>query len=150
MHSTEDILISLKNAREVGFDNISIDLIYGLPNQTLDNFKYSLKESIKLDVEHISLYGLKIEEGTEFYKNKPKNIPDDDMQADMYLLASDVLTKAGYEKYEISNFSKKGKHSKHNLNYWDANTYYGFGCGAHGYQNNIRYENQNDIEKYIS
>ena len=149
LHSVNDIEKAVTGAREVGFNNISLDLIYGLPNQTLDGFKDSLEKTIKLGVEHISLYGLKIEENTVFYHNLPQNLPDDDMQADMYLLAGDVLKSAGYEKYEISNFCRFGKVSKHNLNYWNANTYYGFGCGAHGYEGDTRYENETDLEKYI-
>ena len=76
-------------------------------------------------------------------------MPDDDLQADMYLLANNILQNANFEKYEISNYSKQGYNSRHNLNYWNANTYYGFGCGACGYENNHRYENQSDLEKYI-
>ena len=149
LHSPFDIESAVKNARNVGFDNISLDLIYGLPSQTLQGFKDSLNKVVELDVEHVSLYGLKIEEGTAFEKMQLNDLPDDDMQADMYLLAGDVLRNAGYEKYEISNFAKKGFYSKHNLNYWGANTYYGFGCGAHGYVDDIRYENQVDLESYI-
>lgn len=149
LHSSEDIEIAVKNARKAGFDNISLDLIYGLPNQSLKNFEQSLNSAIKLGVEHISLYGLKIEDGTFFAQNLPQNLPDDDLQADMYLLASEFLRSAGFKKYEISNFCRDGFESRHNLNYWDANTYYGFGCGAHGYENKIRYENENDLENYI-
>lgn len=149
LHSVNDINNTIENSRKAGFENISIDLIYGLPTQTIDDFKESLQKAVKLGVDHISLYGLKIEEGTEFQLNKPPNLPDDDTQADMYLLASDILLSAGYQKYEVSNFALKDKESKHNLNYWNANTYYGFGCAAHGYENDIRYENETDIEKYI-
>jgi len=150
LHSPADIEQAVENARRAGFENISLDLIYGLPNQTIQDFETSLKCAVELGVEHISLYGLKIEEGTFFAQNLPKNLPDDDLQADMYLLAGDVLRPAGYNKYEISNFSKPGFESRHNLNYWNANTYYGFGCGAHGYENGIRYENHTDLEKYIA
>lgn len=149
LHTLDDIKLAVKSARVVGFNNISLDLIYGLPSQSLQNFENSLKQAIALNIEHISLYGLKIEEGTVFAKQIPENLPDDDMQADMYLLATDVLCRAGYEKYEISNFAKRGFYSRHNLNYWNANTYYGFGCGAHGYEDDCRYENQIDLEEYI-
>ena len=149
LHTPNDIECAVKNARLAGFENISLDLIYGLPVQSLQNFENSLKKTIELNVEHISLYGLKIEEGTPFEKMELKDLPDDDMQADMYLMAGNILKKAGYLKYEISNFSKKGFESKHNLNYWSANTYYGFGCAAHGYENDIRYENQQNLENYI-
>lgn len=149
LHTTNDITDAVKNARFAGFENISLDLIYGLPSQTLKSLEDSLNKAIQLNVDHISLYGLKIEEGTPFSIMSFDNLPDDDMQADMYLLASDVLKNAGFEKYEISNFSKNRLYSHHNLNYWDANTYYGFGCGAHGYENDYRYENEIDLEKYI-
>ncbi len=149
LHTPEDITKAVENARLAGFGNISIDLIYGLPTQTLENFEKTLNSAIELGVEHISLYGLKIEENTPFAQKPPLNLPDDDMQADMYLLAGDVLRFAGFNKYEISNFSKIGFESKHNLNYWDANTYYGFGCGAHGYEFDSRYENEIDLDKYI-
>ena len=149
LHTPNDINEAVKNAKIAGFENISLDLIYGLPMQTLDIFESSLNMVVNLDVEHISLYGLKIEDGTVFETMQFDNLPDDDMQADMYLLAGNILNSAGYKKYEISNFSKKGFESKHNLNYWDANTYYGFGCGAHGYVTDFRYENEFDLEKYI-
>lgn len=149
LHTPDDIENAVKNARKAGFTNISLDLIYGLPNQSIENFEESLNLAVKLGVEHISLYGLKIEEGTYFAQNLPPNLPDDDAQADMYLLAGDVLRFNGYDKYEISNFCREGFVSRHNLNYWNANTYYGFGCGAHGYENDIRYENQTSLEKYI-
>lgn len=149
LHSAEEIEIAVKNAKKAGFDNISLDLIYGLPNQSLKNFEQSLNSAIKLGVEHISLYGLKIEAGTFFAQNLPQNLPDDDLQADMYLLASDVLRSAGFKKYEISNFCRDEFESRHNLNYWNANTYYGFGCGAHGYEDKVRYENENNLDNYI-
>lgn len=149
VHTSADIFSTVSNARKAGFENISLDLIYGLPNQSLEKFKYSLEKNLELDVEHVSLYGLKIEEGTAFYTNLPENLPDDDLQADMYLLACDFLRENGFEKYEISNFARDKNYSKHNLNYWNANTYYGFGCGAHGYENGVRYENQSDLSCYI-
>lgn len=149
LHTPEDIINSVKNARIAKFNNISIDLIYGLPSQSISNFENSLKQAIDLNIEHISLYGLKIEENTAFATMDLKDLPDDDTQADMYLLADKILKKSGFIKYEISNYSKKGFASHHNLNYWDANTYYGFGCGAHGYEKDYRYENQINLEKYI-
>lgn len=149
LHTPKDIENAVLNARMAGFDNVSLDLIYGLPNQSIENFKQSLNLAINLGVDHISLYGLKIEDETYFAKNLPQNLPDDDMQADMYLMAGETLRLNKYNKYEISNFSRVGFESRHNLNYWEANTYYGFGCGAHGYENSVRYENQTELEKYI-
>ncbi len=149
LHKADDIAAAVNAAKEAGFKNISIDLIYGLPNQTLEDWQFSLESALKLDVKHISLYGLKIEKGSAFFNNMPENIPDDDLQADMYLLAGDVLRQNGYEKYEISNFAREGYDSRHNLNYWNAASYYGFGCGAHGHETGVRYENETDLEKYI-
>lgn len=147
-HNSEQVKIAVKLAKEVGFNNISLDLIYGLPNQDLSGFEKDLKTAIALDVQHISLYGLKIEEGCYFYRKMPNNLPDLDLQADMYLKAIEVLKNNALEHYEISNFSKLGYNSKHNLNYWN-NTYYGFGCSASGYIEGVRYTNEVDLEKYI-
>ena len=145
-HSAMQTINAIKLAQDVGFNNISLDLIYGLPNA---NINLDLKEIIKLNVQHISTYGLKIEKESYFGKYKPKNLPDDDSQADMYLTINDFLEKNGYKRYEISNFAKEGFESKHNLNYWNNNEYYGFGLSAHGYLNGIRYSNFTDFEKYF-
>lgn len=148
-HSKEDVLRVVKSAKNVGFDNISIDLIYGLPQQSAQNFKNSLEELIELDIQHISLYGLKIEEGCNFYNHKPDFLPENDEQAQMYITAVNFLADKGYEHYEISNFALKGYESKHNLNYWNNEHYYGFGVAASGYEGNIRYTNKKEIDKYI-
>lgn len=148
-HSSPDIEHVVDMAKKALFKNISIDLMYGLPSQTLDDFKFDIKKALELDVNHISLYGLKIEKHCKFHSNKPENLPDDDMQAEMYRYAVEELTKNGFEHYEISNFAKKGFESKHNLNYWNNNEYYGFGAAAHGYTNNVRYANLKEILKYI-
>lgn len=138
------------SGKAVGFNNISLDLIYGLPGQRLSEFENDLKRSIELDVQHISLYGLKIEENCNFYKNPPiAPVPDLDAQADMYLKAVEILKANRFIHYEVSNFTKTGFASIHNLNYWDNNSYYGFGCSASGYVDRIRYTNQIDLEKYI-
>ena len=149
IHSSQTAKNCIHNAINIGFENISCDLIYGLPAQSENNFLESLKILIDFDIQHISLYGLKIEEGCEFFNHKPDFLPDDDMQADMYLDAIKMLNNKGFEHYEISNFAKTGFESKHNLNYWKANTYYGFGLSAHGYENNVRYAHTKDIEQYI-
>lgn len=167
-HSSEQIKTAVNMAKQAGFNNISLDFIYGLPSQDIDGFENDLKMAIDLDIQHISLYGLKIEEGCYFYNNPPNHIPPDlDIQADMYLKAIEVAKKYGFEHYEISNFAKKQNVilnsfqdrivvdacdsfvSKHNLNYWNNNTYYGFGCAASGYWDNIRYINQTGLENYI-
>ena len=144
-HTSEEVENTVKMAQKIGFNNISLDFIYGLPNQTLQAFENDLKKALKLGVQHISLYGLKIDEGCYFYKNMPEKLPDIDSQADMYLKAVEILKNFGH--YEISNF---GKPSQHNLNYWNNNSYYGFGIAAHGYINNIRYSNFETLEEYIN
>lgn len=149
-HSEEIILNSVKIIKEAGFENISIDLIYGLPNQSIENFKLDLEKAMKLDVQHISTYGLKIEENSFFGKNTPENIPNDEQQAQMYLYLCEYLKKNNFEHYEISNFAKQSYFSRHNCAYWRNKEYYGFGLNASGYINNIRYKNNSDFNKYIN
>lgn len=147
-HNAEQVENAVKFAQKAGFTNISLDFIYGLPNQSIEMFENDLKKAISMNIQHISLYGLKIDENCFFYKKPPENLPDDDMQADMYLKAIETLTD--FEHYEISNFSKNGFNSKHNLNYWNNNTYYGFGVAAHGYENGTRYFNTSNLNEYIT
>lgn len=149
IHNSEQIKNTVMLAKMVGFENISLDLIYGLPSQDLCGFKRDLLEVIALDVQHVSLYGLKIEEGCYFYTHAPSLTADHDLQADMYLQAVEILTDDGFEHYEISNFSKKSYNSNHNLNYWNNKTYYGFGCAASGYIDEIRFQNVQDLNEYI-
>lgn len=149
-HSAKEAENAVIQASYSGFENISIDLIYGLPTQTLENYRKTLHKAVGLGVKHISLYGLKIEEGCHFYNNRPQFLPDDDEQADMYVLSREILAANEFEHYEISNFAKKGFESRHNLNYWANGNYYGFGVAACGYQNGVRYENIKNINKYIS
>ena len=149
-HDSGQIMGAICNAKKAGFDNISMDFIYGLPNQTEDMFLDDLKKAVDLGIQHISLYGLSIEKGCFFYDNNPQNIADDDTQADMYLEAVELLPSLGFEHYEISNFCVHGYESKHNLNYWNNEEYYGFGVAAHGYVNGIRYGNKTIIEDYIN
>lgn len=148
-HNSEQVKASVNLAGEAGFENVSIDFIYGLPTQNLRGFENDLETAVSLGVKHISLYGLKIEDGCYFYDNPPEDLPDADMQADMYLKAIEILSTAGFGHYEISNFAKNGFESMHNLNYWDNNTYYGFGIAAHGYTDGIRYSNYEDFETYF-
>jgi len=148
-HDSKQIIQAVENGKNVGFENISLDFIYGLPNQSEEMFYNDLKKAVSLGVSHISLYGLSIEKGCYFDKNRPQNLSDD-IQADMYLGAVELLKNSGFEHYEISNFAKSGFESKHNLNYWNNEEYYGFGCGAHGYINGVRYGNQTKIQDYIA
>ena len=137
-HNSTEIYNAVETIKQAGFSNISLDLIYGLPTQTLEGFRYDLKEIISLGVQHLSLYGLKIEKGCYFYNHQPKELPNDDLQADMYLLAGDITSQNGFNHYEISNYSKIGYSSRHNTNYWKCGEYYGFGLSAHGYLDKIR------------
>lgn len=148
LHSAQCAKDAVIRAKEAGFKNISIDLMYGLPEQSLKDWENTLDEALKLNIEHISLYGLKIEEGCYFYKNPPKHLPDSDTQADMYILALEKLK--GYDHYEISNFAKSKEYrSKHNLGYWSLTPYYGFGVGASGFLAGKRYTNTDYLENYI-
>jgi len=148
-HNSEQVFQAIENAKEAGFEHISVDLIYGLPEQTLESLEKDLKIINNLDIPHVSTYGLKIEKPS-FYYYHPVSVPDSDMQADMYILINEYLNKTVLYRYEISNFSKKGYESKHNLNYWDNNEYYGLGVSAHGYENGIRYSNTENMAEYIS
>ena len=148
-HSSKKVEEAVRIAQNSGFENISLDFIYGLPEQCERAFIEDLTRAVRLGVQHISLYGLKIDKGCFFYKNPPMNLPDDEAQAKMYLDAVKFLTENGFEHYEISNFSRSGFNSRHNTNYWKNNFYYGFGVAAHGYEGGVRYSNETTISKYI-
>ena len=148
-HNSSQIEETVKLAQKSGFKNINVDLIYGLPLQTKELLLFDLEKFLELDIQHISTYGLKIEDGSFFGKNPPKNLPDEDTQADFYELINEKLENQGFYRYEISNFAKKGFESKHNLNYWHNEEYYGFGVSAHGYVDGIRYSNFTEFEKYM-
>lgn len=147
-HNSEQVFQSVDYARNAGFDNISLDFIYGLPKQTQEMFIDDLRRAAELSIPHVSLYGLTLEKGSYFYENGFSD-PDEDEMADMYLAALETLTQLGYEHYEISNFAKPGYYSRHNMNYWNNEEYYGFGVAAHGYKNNVRYGNSTDLKEYI-
>ena len=150
-HNWKQVQMTFENARKAGFDNLSIDLIYGLPSQTKSDWANTLVQALELKPDHISCYGLKLEQGTKMfsdYNNSPM-LPDDDEQADMYLYTTETLAKYGYNQYEISNFALKGKQSKHNLKYWMLRDYMGFGAGAHSCVNSVRYSFISDIHGYI-
>lgn len=149
-HTPQQVRECVKSAQDTGVCNINLDLIYGLPTQTVNEFEKDLNNALSLGIQHISLYGLKIDEGCYFYKNPPENLPDNDTQADMYLKAIEILTSNGFKHYEISNFALENYHSKHNINYWNNNSYYGFGVSAHGYTGKIRYYNTDNLDIYIT
>ena len=149
-HNSAQIVQAVENANLAGITNISLDFIYGLPDQTLEMYMSDLRQAVSLNIKHISLYGLSIEENCYFYYNNPQNIADEDLQADMYLHSVEFLVKSGFDHYEFSNFAKAGYESKHNLNYWDNNEYYACGTASHGYLNNERFSHANSVEEYIS
>jgi len=149
LHSAEEAVKTVREAKEAGFKNISIDLIYGLPNQTPESWENRLNQALTLEINHISTYGLKIEENTEFSRNLPKNLPDDEIQSQIYLKTIEILKNNGFNQYEISNFSKKGFESRHNLSCWKNQEYFGFGLSAHGYLNGVRYSNTENLDEYL-
>lgn len=136
-------------ARNLGFNNINLDLIYGIPRESLHNLKKDLKLLISLKPDHISTYSLIIEDNTKIGITHMNPI-DEDLDYEMYKLICKTLTKNQYNHYEISNFARPGYESKHNLTYWHNNEYYGFGLGASGYIGNIRYKNTKNLSKYLN
>ncbi len=150
IHSLEDFESFYIDARRAGFDNISVDLMYGIPEQTMESFEESVRRLASFSPEHISSYCLKIEEGTRFYKRRDTlDLPDEDIVCDMYENMGHILQSAGYNKYEISNFSRLGRESRHNLKYWQYDDYIGFGSGAHSFFDGKRFANSRDIDGYI-
>ena len=151
-HNFTQVKTAVKAIRSEGFYNLSLDLIYGLPIQTKADWADSLSRVLDLGPEHISCYGLQLEEGTPLYEkyNGSPVIPSDDAQADMYLFAVETLEHYGYQQYEISNFAREGFESRHNMKYWDLEDYIGFGPGAHSCMSNTRYSYLRDMEAYIS
>ena len=131
------------------FDNINVDLIYAIPNETIEDLNKDIDEFLKLNLNHISLYSLIIEPHTKLYIDKIKNI-DEDLDYEMYQLIDKRLKENGFIHYEVSNYSKERYESKHNLTYWNNEHYYGFGLGASGYIDNIRYTNTRNLDKYIN
>ena len=151
IHTFEQFLETYSMAKEVGFDNINVDLMIGLPNQTIQDIKKSLEEVIRLNPTHISVYSLIVEEETVIAQKIEHNQlqeMDEELERNMYWYVKNTLELNGYTHYEISNFAKKGKQSKHNLNCWQQKEYIGIGVAAHSYLNDIRYTNISEIEQY--
>ena len=150
-HSWKQVEQAVKNARDAGFENLSLDLMYGLPSQSNSDWADTLGKAIDLKPEHLSCYGLKIEDGTPMCAYRDSELlPDDDAQADMYLYTCETLERYGYHQYEISNFSKRGYASRHNLKYWLLRDYMGFGPGAASCVGGLRYSYVKDLQAYIS
>lgn len=151
-HLEKDIYENIANLKKAGFDNISIDLIYALPKQTMEDVKINVAKAIALDIPHMSLYSLILENHTVFMNRMRRGklpLPKEDLEAEMFEYIIAELEKAGLEHYEISNFSKPGFESRHNLMYWDNAEYYGIGAGASGYVNGVRYKNHGPIRHYL-
>lgn len=151
IHTWQQVVDAVDTVRRAGIKNLSVDLIYGLPGQTMTHWEKTLDDVLQLRPEHISCYGLKMEEGTPLWQNREHiTLPDDDEQADMYLFAVELLQQMGYEQYEISNFSQAGRESRHNLKYWTLGEYAGFGPGAHSDFGGVRYAYVRDLDRYLS
>jgi len=150
LHGPDDVERTFDMARRAGFDNISLDLMYGLPGQTRATLAESLVRITDLEPEHISLYGLKIEPGTPFDARKDKlDLPDEETEYTMYEKSIEFLKSRGYDQYEISNFARKGRECQHNLRYWTCGEYLGLGPGAHSYFNGFRFSFKRDISAFI-
>ena len=152
IHNYEQFLQTINLAKTVGFKNINVDTMIGLPNQTIYDVEDTLNKLINLDVTHISVYSLIVEEGTEIEKeiqNGSLTLPDEELERYMYWFAKRKLEESGYMHYEISNFAKIPYRSKHNVDCWNQREYIGFGVSASSYENNIRYRNIDSIEEYI-
>ena len=150
-HDYEMAVDAVRMIRKAGFKNLSLDLIYGLPEQDLESWQRTLSDIIALKPEHISCYGLKLEEGTPLCQHQSQfNLADDDMQADMYLSTVEILRRHGYRQYEISNFCKRGRESKHNMKYWTGGEYLGFGPDASSDFGGKRFSIVRDLHGYIT
>lgn len=152
-HLEKDIYENIDRLKLAGFDNISIDLIYALPGQTMEQVKENVAKAIGLDIPHMSLYSLILENHTVFMNRMRRGklpLPKEELEAEMFEYIIEELERAGFEHYEISNFSKPSFESRHNLMYWDNAEYYGIGAGASGYVNGVRYKNHGPIRHYLS
>lgn len=156
IHKYEDFLRSFDLAKEGGFQNINVDLMSGLPGQTLDHWEQTLRKVSELEPEHVSAYGLIIEEGTPFYEKYGTEsaagtaaLPSEEEERDMYHMTSTVLSEYGYQQYEISNYARKGYACRHNIGYWIRENYVGFGLGASSMVDNVRWKNTSVMKEYI-
>lgn len=148
IHNYEQFLETYRSAREAGFDNINIDLMSAIPDQTYEGWNHNLRTVAGLDPEHISAYSLIIEEGTPF-ASRTLNLPDEDAEYNMYEATAQILREYGFEQYEISNYAKKGRECRHNVGYWIRQDYLGFGLGASSLYGKERFANTQDMKKYL-
>lgn len=152
IHTYGDFLTSFELARKSGFTNINIDLMSALPGQTLESYRRTLELAVSLRPEHLSAYSLIIEEGTPFYdwyERDRLSLPDEDVEREMYHFTKAFLQEQGYDRYEISNYAKKGYECRHNIGYWDGTSYLGLGLGASSYLEGERFFNKKEIERYL-
>lgn len=152
-HTTNDTIQTFRSLRDAGFENVSFDLIAGLPGQSIADWNYNLDQAFALKPEHLSFYLLEVHEGTPLAEHIRKGLqprPDDDLATEMYELMLARASECGYEHYEISNLSLPGYESRHNTKYWNGAAYYGFGCSAHSYNGESRrWSNQRDVARYV-
>ncbi|MDQ7798942.1 MAG: radical SAM family heme chaperone HemW [Candidatus Edwardsbacteria bacterium] len=152
-HAAEQALAAFRDARQTGFGNISLDLIFALPGQSLENWETDLARALDLGPEHISLYSLTYEPDTEFTRRKEQGRftpASEELEEEMYLAAIETMGSAGYAHYEVSNFARKNYRSRHNLNYWMGGDYLGFGAGAHSHLDGKRWSNFKEPDKYVA
>lgn len=152
IHTIEGFLENYQAVREAGFENVNVDLMFALPHQTMADWQETVKNITALQPEHISAYSLIIEEGTPFFDRYEKGLLEsasEELDREMYHWAVDYLAEMGYEQYEISNFAKKGRQSRHNRIYWQAEEYLGMGLGSHSYMEGTRFHNRYDLQGYI-
>lgn len=153
IHTIEGFLENYQAVREAGFENVNVDLMFALPHQTMADWQETVKNITALQPEHISAYSLIIEEGTPFFDRYEKGLLEpasEELDREMYHWAVDYLAEMGYEQYEISNFAKKGRQSRHNRIYWQAEDYLGMGLGSHSYMEGTRFHNRYDLQGYIA
>lgn len=152
-HRAHQNIPSVEMAREAGFNNINVDLIFHLPEQSLDNFLRDLRKMLELETEHISIYSLTVEQGTPLFRYVEDGrieMTSDQLDAEMYMILCEKMHDAGFEHYEVSNFGKPGYHSRHNSNYWNGRHYYSYGPSAHSYNGEYRWWNVRDLSKYLT
>ena len=148
IHTFDMFLKTYEDAVRAGFDNINVDLMFSLHSQTMDKWMYTLEKVTNLKPQHISCYSLIVEEGTPFYSME-LDLPDEEIDRNMYYYCVDMLKERGYNHYEISNFALEGYECRHNIKYWTRENYLGFGCGASGMYENVRYQNTYEVSEYI-
>lgn len=153
IHTFEAFLISYQMVRQFGFNNINVDLMFSIPGQTMESWKNTLRKVVMLKPDHISAYSLIIEEGTAFferYGQSPEDLPDEDLDRELYYFTREYLGKMGYERYEISNYAKPGYECRHNIGYWTGTEYLGIGLGATSFIREFRFHNTREMNEYLA